>query len=149
MTAGGKTVAGPYAGSSGVKGPGVAGSGVAGSASTSSDRGGAAGNGSAENSQNGLSRKEQRRLEAETRQRLSKKLRPLKQRLSRIEQQVESGESRKLEIESRMAEPDFYNDGEAVKQISIEYETLTQKLAEAYSKWEEIASRIEYIEENG
>ena len=120
-----------------------------GSVSEDATADGSAGNGSVESRQNGLSRKEQRRQEALVRQRLSKKLKPLKKRLNRIEETVERVESRKQEIEALMARPDFYEDSEEVKQISIEYETLKQELSEAYSKWEEIASRIEYIEEHG
>jgi ATP-binding cassette subfamily F protein 3 len=98
---------------------------------------------------NGLSRKEQRRLEAEKRNALSKKMKikPLKKRLQKIEKQIAGYETRIDEIETRMAEPDFYDDSEKVKKLSMEYEELKQTLTESFSKWEEIAGRIEFIEE--
>ena len=46
-----------------------------------------------------------------------------------------------------MADPSFYENGDRVKQVSLEYESLKQALAENLRKWEEIAGRIEFLEE--
>lgn len=99
------------------------------------------------NQTNNLSRKEERRLEAEKRNALSKKINPLKKRLSAIEKKIETYESRIAEIEKMMAKPDFYDDSEQVKEISMEYEELKNSLNAAFGKWEEIAGRIEFIEQ--
>lgn len=93
-----------------------------------------------------LSRKEQRRIEAERRNALSKKVKPLKKRLTEIEQEIETMEERKEEIETKMADSTFYDDAEKVKEVSLEYEELKTALAETLNKWEEIAGRIEFIE---
>jgi len=95
----------------------------------------------------GVSRKEQRRIEAEKRNALSKKIKPLKKRIQKIEKEIEEYESRIAEIEELMAKPDFYDDSDRVKVISLEYEEVKQKLTQSFHKWEEIAGRIEYIEE--
>lgn len=94
----------------------------------------------------GPSRKEQRRLEAERRNELSKKLKPLKKRLTETEASIEKHELRKGEIENLMAESSFYEDSERVKEVSLEYESIKQELAGLLNKWEELAGRIEYIE---
>ncbi len=96
--------------------------------------------------ENGLSRKEQRRLEAEKRNALSKKIKPLKNRLQKLEKEISDYELRINEIESLMAEPDFYDDSDKVKKVSLEYEEVKQNLNQSFNKWEEIAGRIEYIE---
>jgi ATP-binding cassette subfamily F protein 3 len=96
----------------------------------------------------GLSRKEQRRIEAEKRNALSKKIKPLKKRLTEIEQMIEEKEIRKDEIEQIMADPSFYDDDENLKKISMEYEEIKSDLTDALSKWEEIAGRIEFIEQD-
>ncbi|MEX0994067.1 MAG: ATP-binding cassette domain-containing protein, partial [Balneolaceae bacterium] len=96
---------------------------------------------------NGRSRKEIRRLEAQRRQEKAKKLKPLQSRLGEIENEIESGEQRKREIEEVMADPDFYEDEEEVKKVSLEYETLKNNLSRLLAKWEEVAGRIEFIEE--
>lgn len=98
------------------------------------------------NNDDKLSRKEQRRIEAERRNALSKKIKPLKNRLTEIEQEIESMEERKEEIETAMADTTFYDDAEKVKEVSLEYESLKTALAENLNKWEEIAGRIEFIE---
>ncbi len=99
-----------------------------------------------ESSDGTLSRKEERRIEAQKRQERAKKVKPLQKRLAEIEKEIETRERRKKEIEQQMGSPDFYDDGEKVKNISIEYEALKSEIAESYSKWEEIAGRIEFVE---
>ncbi|MEP1151486.1 MAG: ABC-F family ATP-binding cassette domain-containing protein [Balneola sp.] len=99
------------------------------------------------NSEDGaLSRKEQRRIEAERRNKLSKQLNPIKKKMEQVEKEIEASEQRKNEIEALMAEVDFYEDGEKVKKTSLEYEQLKMDLTAHYSKWEEYAQRIEAIE---
>tara|TARA_R100001143_G_C3358055_1_gene133772 strand:- start:127 stop:2070 length:1944 start_codon:yes stop_codon:yes gene_type:complete len=94
----------------------------------------------------GRSRKEQRRLEAEKRNALSKKIKPLKKRLAEIESEIEKGEHRKAEIEKLMSAESFYDDAEAVKKSSMEYESIKSNLADLLNKWEEVAGRIEFVE---
>jgi ATP-binding cassette subfamily F protein 3 len=94
----------------------------------------------------GMSRKEQRRFEAEKRNTLSRKVKPLKKRLQEFENDIEELEERKMEIEELMADPGFYDDEDRVKEISLEYESVKSVSAEKMEKWEEIAGRIEHIE---
>jgi len=94
----------------------------------------------------GMSRKEQRRFEAEKRNTLSRKVKPLKKRLHEFENKIEDLEKRKIEIEELMADPGFYDDEDRVKEISLEYESVKAESAEKMEKWEEIAGRIEHIE---
>ena len=95
-----------------------------------------------------LSRKEERRLEAEKRNALSKKIKPLKKKLKALEKDIETSESRIAEIEEMMAKADFYDDEDRVKKVSMEYEELKSSLTDAFGKWEEIAGRIEFIEQD-
>lgn len=97
---------------------------------------------------NTLSRKEQRRLEAEKRNALSRKIKPLKKRIESIEKEIEKMEKRKEEIEQVMSDPGFYDDPEKVKKVSLEYEEIKNNLADNMTKWEEIAGRIEFIEKS-
>lgn len=99
------------------------------------------------NDETTLSRKEQRRLEAERRNKLSKQINPIKKKLTQVEKDIEKYETRQNEIEEMMAEVDFYDDADRVKKISLEYEQLKMDLTHAYSKWEEYANRIEVIEQ--
>lgn len=94
-----------------------------------------------------LSRKEQRRLEAKNRQKKYKRLKPLKKKMEPLEQHIEKKEARQDEIEDLMAEPDFYDDSERVKEVTLEYEKLKAELVEKYAKWEEMALKVSEIEE--
>lgn len=92
------------------------------------------------------SKKEQKRIEAEKRNLRYQKVRPLQNSMKKIEKEIGALENRKAEMETLMAQPSFYDDDEQVKEASIEYERLKKSLNEFYSKWEEIAGRIEFIE---
>lgn len=93
-----------------------------------------------------LSRKEQRRIEAEQRQEKYRRTKPFKKKIEPIEKQIESLEERKEELESVMAEPDFYDDGERVQKISKEYDAIQQELDDIMMEWEELAMQIAEIE---
>jgi len=94
-----------------------------------------------------LSRKEQRRIEAERRNELSRRTKPIRKNLEAVEKEIEQKELRITEIEEEMAKPDFYDDAENVKKFSLEYDQLKADLTDRYSKWEEYQSRIEKVEE--
>lgn len=94
-----------------------------------------------------LSRKEERRLEAEKRQKKYRKLKPLKKRLDPLEQKIEKLEQQKAEIEEAMASPDFYDDTDHVKETTLEYDKLKAELVEIYAEWEELALEVSEIEE--
>ncbi|MCL4512380.1 MAG: ABC-F family ATP-binding cassette domain-containing protein [Bacteroidetes bacterium] len=94
-----------------------------------------------------LSSKERRRLEAEKRDELSRKLRPLKSELKKAEEEISRMESRRKEIEAMMADPEFYRNGEETKNVSIEYKELKSKLEDKYFRWGELTEEIEKIME--
>ncbi len=97
--------------------------------------------------ENQISRKEQRRLEAEKRNELNKKIRPIKKKLEAVEKDIEKNELRKAEIEDLMAQTDFYDDNEQVKNVTLEYEEIKKTLTDLMYKWEEYSMRIEAIEQ--
>ncbi len=93
-----------------------------------------------------LSRKEAKRLEAQKRNEFNKRIRPLKQKLDKVESDIEKKEARKAEIEKLMAEIDFYDDAERVKETSLEYESLKNDITNLMFNWEEYSSKIEAAE---
>ncbi|NGP78043.1 ABC-F family ATP-binding cassette domain-containing protein [Balneolaceae bacterium YR4-1] len=94
-----------------------------------------------------LSRKEERRIEAEIRQAKYQKVKPLSKKLEKTESRIEKLEQRKKEIEDKMADSGFYDNSERVKETTMEYEKLKAELVEVYSEWEELAMKISEIEE--
>jgi len=92
------------------------------------------------------SRKEAKRLEAQKRNEFNKRIRPLKQKLDKVESDIEKKEARKDEIEKLMAEIDFYEDADRVKETSLEYESLKNDITNLMFNWEEYSSKIEEVE---
>jgi ATP-binding cassette, subfamily F, member 3 len=95
-----------------------------------------------------LSEKDRKRLEAEKRQRLYKKLLPLRQQLENLEKEILQMESRKSEIEMMMSKSDFYKNGDEAKKISLEHKELQKKLDDKYFSFNEITENISATEKN-
>ena len=100
-----------------------------------------------ERESSGLSRKEERRIAAQKRQKKHDRLKPYKKKIEPLEEDIEELEKRKDEIEDLMSQSDFYDDEEQVKEISMEYEKLKAELVEVYAEWEELATEMAEIEE--
>lgn len=94
-----------------------------------------------------LSRKEERRLEAERRNELNKRVKPIKDKLQKVEKEIEEREARKAEIEELMAQTDFYDDPDKVKTVSLEYEEIKKTLTDLMYQWEDYSTRIESVEQ--
>lgn len=104
-------------------------------------------NGFANKNSNELSRKDERRIEARMRQARYQKVKPLKNRLGKVESRIEKLEERKKEIEDAMADSKFYDNSEQVKETTMEYDKLKAELVEVYAEWEELAMKVSEIEE--
>ena len=93
-----------------------------------------------------FSPKEKKRVEAEQRQKRYQNVRPLREKLQRIEKVIEEKENEKQELEQMMANPGFYRNGDVVKEITGRYANLEQELAEAYFRWNDLTKRLELAE---
>ncbi len=93
-----------------------------------------------------VSAKERKRIEAERRNELSRKLRPLKDELRKVEAEISKFEARRKEIEGLMADPEFYKDADGAKNASMEYKEIGSRLEDKYFKWGELTEKIERIE---
>ncbi len=89
--------------------------------------------------------KEQKRLEAEARQTISKRRNRLEKEIKTLEQQIEQGESRKEEVEFEMALPKTYENGERVVALQKEYSSLKKELEECYHHWEAQQLQLEEL----
>ena len=93
----------------------------------------------------GKKTKDQRRLEAEARQTISKDRNRVKQTIESLEVQIERWESKKEELEFLMALPETYQDSEKVVVLQKEYATLKKDLEESYHRWEKAQLELEEI----
>jgi ATP-binding cassette subfamily F protein 3 len=90
-----------------------------------------------------LNPKERKRLEAEHRQHNSKVLQPLKKEREEIENKIAALERRKLEIETLMADADFYKDGVEAKRVTAEYKDLQTSLDALLLLWTSLSEKID------
>ncbi|MCB0282248.1 MAG: ATP-binding cassette domain-containing protein [Calditrichaeota bacterium] len=90
-----------------------------------------------ENSQNaGFKSKDQKRLEAEARQEISKKRNRLKKLIDDSESNLEKLAKRKAELEQLLAEPETYNDPERVTLLNKEYKENESETTLQEQQWE-------------
>lgn len=81
--------------------------------------------------------KEQKRLEAEARQAISKDLNRLKKEVADCEDKINKLETAKKDLEFKMAQPETYQDGRLAVSLQKEYSAVKKDLQMITGKWEE------------
>jgi ATP-binding cassette subfamily F protein 3 len=91
------------------------------------------------------SRRDERRDAAGAREALRQRLRPLEQRLARVESRVEKLSAAHAEVIARLADPQLYSDGhkETLARALEDDARLKWELARAEGEWLEISEQIE------
>jgi ATP-binding cassette subfamily F protein 3 len=89
--------------------------------------------------------KEEKRREAEERQRRSARLSPLKERLAEVEREIHSGEARLQEVMGMLSQPSLYREGEKIREVVGEKESIEDQIRVLYQEWEEVSLVIEEI----
>jgi ATP-binding cassette subfamily F protein 3 len=92
-------------------------------------------------------RKEQKRQEAETRQRLSAQKKPIEIRIKRLEEKMAKTNARKAIIDAQLADPAIYAEDkkEAVKAHLFEQATLAKELEQLEGEWLEQQAELETL----
>lgn len=90
--------------------------------------------------------KEQKRAEAEARNKLYNLSKPVKDKVHKIEKSIKKNEERLKEIEAMMASADFYSNGESAKNITNEYKSLKETLNNLYHDWMEETKKLNELE---
>ncbi|NHR06459.1 ATP-binding cassette domain-containing protein [Chromobacterium haemolyticum] len=97
----------------------------------------------------GQNRKEQKRQEAEARQRLSQLRKPLQNKLNKLEKELDQLSAAKAELDGFMASADAYEDANRQKladAVRRQGEVAT-RLAEAEEAWLEVQTELEELEQ--
>jgi ATP-binding cassette subfamily F protein 3 len=84
-----------------------------------------------------VDRKEQKRLEAEARQRLASQRKPIEARIKRLEELMARHTLRKTELDTELADPTLYSEAnkERVKQALFEQAKLARELEQLEGEW--------------
>jgi ATP-binding cassette subfamily F protein 3 len=93
-------------------------------------------------------RKEQKRQEAEARQRLSLQKKPIETRIKRLEEQMERRNARKAVLEALLADPAIYAEcrKEELKAHLFEQATLVKELEQLEVEWLEQQEALEAVQ---
>ena len=87
--------------------------------------------------------KEERRLEAEERNRLSRITRTLKSELKTLENRIIHLEEKKAEHERTLCGPDIYREPQQIKQLNQELIDIASELENLYTSWEDVTQKLE------
>ncbi|MGQ9798905.1 MAG: ABC-F family ATP-binding cassette domain-containing protein [Ignavibacterium sp.] len=83
-----------------------------------------------------VSRKEQKRLEAELRQKKYQATKNLTKEIEKIEKQISLLEDEQKTIQTKLADPDFYSNPEEVKQTNKRFKEIEKELEKLLQDWE-------------
>jgi ATP-binding cassette subfamily F protein 3 len=89
--------------------------------------------------------KEQKRLEAETRQEASRKRNKLQNAIEKLERDIEESESQFNKMEEKLADPKTYKDGTNIAELKKEYAQLKKQIKELYEEWESHRLQLEEL----
>lgn len=96
---------------------------------------------------NTLNRKDQKRLEAEDRQRKAALRKPLEKRLAIVEKTVEKNQARLAEIDAFIADENFYSEERRDERVKLleEHGVLTRETQALEEEWMDLLEKIEII----
>ena len=94
-----------------------------------------------------VDRREQRRMEAEERQRLGTLKKPIETRIKRLEEQMAKLQGRKAEVDAKLADSAIYDvaNKERLKVLLMEQASCTKELEQLESEWLEQQEALERV----
>jgi len=92
--------------------------------------------------------KEQKRLEAEARQAVSKDLNRLKKEVATLEDRIAGLEAAKDRLEARMSRPETYDDSQLAVALQKEYAGVNKDLSVFTGKWETAQGELDRLAED-
>ena len=91
----------------------------------------------------GGNRKEQRRREAELRQQRNRVLKPLEERLKKLETSISEYETAKETLTEHMSNPGVAGDADELRKTSSAFQSVSDQLEKAFSEWSELSDEVE------
>ncbi len=93
--------------------------------------------------------REAKREKAEARNQRYRRLKPVREKLERLEREIASLEARVAELEAKLADPGFYGERAAFGETFRSYQALKAEIASKTERWGELGGEMERIEGNG
>lgn len=98
------------------------------------------------NQNSGISRKDQRRIDAEKREIRSKQLKPLQSELETLETSIATFEAAQAKATESLSSEGDSASPERLRELTVHVERATKQLETTYSRWSEVSEQIEIIE---
>jgi ATP-binding cassette, subfamily F, member 3 len=92
------------------------------------------------------SRKEQKRIEAEQRNKKYALTKDLKKKISDLEKKIAALEIKEKELESLLLDPSIYGDHQKIMDLNSEYQKVKHSLTAKVKEWEKVSLSLEEIE---
>jgi len=93
----------------------------------------------------GKKTREQKRLEAEARQAISKDLNRLKKEVADLEDKISELETARETLEARMAQPETYQDSQLAVSLQKEYAYVNKSLQDHTDRWEKAQTALDEL----
>jgi ATP-binding cassette subfamily F protein 3 len=94
----------------------------------------------------GFKSREQKRSEADIRNRMSRALRAARDDVEKLQSRIQQAEARKQEIEALLAGENIYKDVEKYRQLLSEYDAVRASVPRLLEEWEAAALRLQELE---
>ncbi len=94
----------------------------------------------------GSQRKEQKRREAEARQKRAQLLKPLESELLSVEKNIATCETQRAEISHQLEDPANMSENQKLMELTQRYQQLQREEENLFSRWDEISTKMEQIE---
>ncbi len=96
--------------------------------------------------QNNISRKEQKRIEAERRQKKFRATKDIIKKIEELEKQISVLESKENELENKLADEKIYSDPVMAKEVTSEYNKAKQDINYKMAEWSRLSEELQKIE---
>ena len=90
-----------------------------------------------------------KRAQAQARNELYRRTKPLRDQVAKVEKQVEELTTHLDRLSQKMADPEVYRDGVKFSRLSQEYTDAQRRLERVTTQWEELSLKLEELERGG
>ena len=95
--------------------------------------------------QNKLSKKDEKRIEAKRRQEEYEATRQLKEKISLLEEEIESLEQKKTKLENDLMQEEIYSNPDKARLTQNDFENTKNELNKHYDEWTEVSNELEEV----
>ncbi|MGB8320622.1 MAG: ATP-binding cassette domain-containing protein [Ignavibacteriaceae bacterium] len=94
-----------------------------------------------------LSRKDQKRVKAEIRQKKYNATKDISNKIKKLEEKIEELEKKEIQLKKLLSDPDIYNNHKKAKEKTSEYNNIQQELEKSLINWEKLSRQLNEIEQ--